>query len=378
MTVHTLPKHMNMSALVYEAPRVMTMRELPTPVLKPDEVLIEVEYSGICGSELSGFLGQSSIRRPPLIFGHEISGRIAALGDEVDDSWHAHVGDPVTANPLVSCGRCDFCARGRQQLCARRLLLGATLPGGNARYVAVPVASVLAVPEGMDLATAAMVEPVAFALRAVEVSAVTPASSVLVVGAGAIGLLILQVLAASGVRTRYVVERNPDRLAMAVALGGIPLDPGERGLPAVIDEVTGSCGVDVAIDAVGAATTRRECMLSLSPGGTMVLVGLHSDETDLPLNTAVRSELVIRGAFAYSPVHFRQALNWLAQGIVGLREGVVIAPLDEGQKWFEELVSGHPASKVLLQPAPNVPLDPRRINHRSSSIIDRDSEETLT
>jgi 2-desacetyl-2-hydroxyethyl bacteriochlorophyllide A dehydrogenase len=341
----------HMPALVYEAPRFMAMRDVPIPVPKPGEVLIEVAYSGICGSELSGFLGQSSMRQPPLVFGHEISGRVAAAGDDVEDSWHVHVGDLVTVNPLVSCGRCDFCDRGRQQLCRRRLLLGATLPGGNARYVAVPVASVLAVPDGMDLATAAMGEPVAFALRAVEVADVTPASTVLVVGAGAIGLLILQVLAATGVRTRYVVERNPDRLAIAVARGCLPLDPGDRGISAAIEEVTSGRGVDVAIDAVGAATTRRECMLSLSPGGTLVLVGLHSDETGLPLNTAVRSELVIRGAFAYSPVHFRQGLAWLAEGIVGLREGVVLARLEDGQQWYEQLVSGHPASKVLLQPA---------------------------
>jgi threonine dehydrogenase-like Zn-dependent dehydrogenase len=137
---------------------------------------------------------------------------------------------------------------------------------------------------------------------------------------------------------------------MAVALGCIPVDPGEHGLPAAIEEVTSGRGVDVAIDAVGAVTTRRECMLSLSPGGTLVLVGLHSDETELPLNTAVRSELVIRGAFAYSPVHFRQGLAWLAEGIVGLREGVVVARLQDGQQWYEQLVSGHSASKVLLQP----------------------------
>lgn len=339
-----------MPALVYEAPRVMTMRDVPIPTIRTDEVLIEVEYSGICGSELSGFLGQSSIRRPPLIFGHEISGRIAAVGEDVDDSWYINVGDAVTANPLVTCGRCDFCASGRQQLCPRRLLLGASLPGGNARYVAVPAGAVLKLPEGMDLPTAATVEPVAFALRAVEVSAVIPGSSVVVVGAGAIGILILQVLAASGVRTRYVVEKNPSRLAQAVALGCTPLNPGERGLAEMVNEVTGGRGVDVAFDAVGAASTRRDCMLSLAPGGTLVLVGLHSDATELPLNTVVRSELVIRGAFAYSPVHFKQGLSWLASEIVGLGEGVVHARLDEGQVWYEQLVSGHPASKVLLQP----------------------------
>lgn len=344
------PVGAKMTALVYEAPRVMTMRELSIPIPQPDEVLIEVEYSGICGSELSGFLGHSSIRQPPLVFGHEISGRIAALGADIDSSWGFGVGDEVTANPLVTCGRCDFCAKGRHQLCPRRLLLGATLPGGNARYVAVPATAVLVVPSGLSLADAAMVEPVAFALRAVEVAAPNPGSSALVVGAGAIGLLILQVLAAYGVRTRYVVERNQSRLAMATALGCIPLEPGDAGLPAVVTDATDGMGVDVAIDAVGTPPTRRDCLLSLTPGGTMVLVGLHSDETGLPLNTAIRQELVIRGAFAYSPVHFRQGLSWLAGGNVGLREGVVVAPLDEGQWWYEQLVTGHPASKVLLQP----------------------------
>lgn len=340
----------HMPALVYEAPRVMTMRNLLVPIVQPDEVLIEVKYSGICGSELSGFLGESSIRQPPLVFGHEISGRIAELGSDIDSSWGFALGDEVTANPLVSCGRCDLCVKGRQQLCQRRLLLGATLPGGNARYVAVPATAVLSVPVGMDLADAAMVEPVAFALRAVEVASPNPGSSALVIGAGAIGLLILQVLAASGVRTRYVVERNPSRLAMATALGCIPLEPDDCGLPAVVADATNGRGVDVAIDAVGAASTRRECLLSLAPGGTMVLVGLHADETELPLNTAVRQELVIRGAFAYSPFHFRQGLAWLAEGVVGLRDGVVVAPLDQGQWWYEQLVSGNPASKVLLQP----------------------------
>jgi 2-desacetyl-2-hydroxyethyl bacteriochlorophyllide A dehydrogenase len=353
MTVDTPAPRAIMPALVYEAPRVMTVRRIPVPVPRPDEVLIEVEYSGICGSELSGFLGQSSIRQPPLVFGHEVSGRIAALGSDVESSWDFAVGDEVTANPLVSCGRCDFCTQGRQQLCPRRLLLGASLPGGNAAYVAVPASAVLPLPAGMSLAVAAMVEPVAFALRAVEVSAATPGSSVLVVGAGAIGLFILQVLAASGVRTRYVVERNPDRLAMAVSLGCIPLDPGDRELRVVVSEITGGQGVDVAFDAVGTTSTRRECLLSLAPGGTLVLAGLHSDETELPLNTAVRQELVIRGAFAYSPVHFRRGLAWLADGTVGLQEGVVVARLDEGQRWYEQLVSGHPASKVLLRPAPS-------------------------
>jgi threonine dehydrogenase-like Zn-dependent dehydrogenase len=240
---------------------------------------------------------------------------------------------------------------GRQQLCARRLLLGASLPGSNAQFVRVPQDAVVPLPPGMDLATGAMVEPVAFALRAVEVSGATPASSALVIGAGAIGLLILQVLGASGVATRYVVERHPDRLARAVESGCIPVQAPDGQLPGVVRELTGG-GVDVAIDAVGVASTRRDCLLALAPGGTMVLAGLHSDETALPLNTAIRSELTIAGAFAYSPRHFVTGLDWLATGRVGLRSGVVQAPLSDGQLWFDRLVSGDPAAKVLLRPDP--------------------------
>ncbi|MGB0113924.1 MAG: alcohol dehydrogenase catalytic domain-containing protein, partial [Ilumatobacteraceae bacterium] len=213
--------HTTMQALVYEAPEVMEMRELSTPTPGANDVMIAVAYSGICGSELSGFLGQSSIRTPPLVFGHEVSGHIAAVGADVPASAGLTVGDEVTANPLVSCGNCDFCHRGRHQLCPKRLLLGASLPGANAEYVVVPATAVLKVPDGMPLARAAMVEPVAFALRAVEVSGARPSDSALVIGAGAIGLFILQVLAASGVATRYVVERNPARLAAAEAMGCI-------------------------------------------------------------------------------------------------------------------------------------------------------------
>ncbi|MCX6434228.1 MAG: alcohol dehydrogenase catalytic domain-containing protein [Actinobacteria bacterium] len=337
-----------MAALVYEAPRVMTMREVAVPTIGATDVLIRVAYSGICGSELSGFLGQSSIRTPPLVFGHEVSGNIVVVGDAVDDNLA--IGTAVTVNPLISCGRCRYCVAGRQQLCPSRLLLGASLPGCNSEFVRVPGRSVLPLPEGMSLESAAMVEPMAFALNAVGLSRATPTSSALVIGAGAIGLCIMQVLMASGVDTCFVVERNPARLAMASGLGGIALDPEIGSFTAQIAERGGGVDVDVAFDAVGAPETRRHCLSAVSPGGTVVLAGLHSDLTELPLNTLIRSEITLVGAFAYTPSQFATSLNWLAQGRVGLRDGLVRAPLHDGQLWYERLVEGHPASKVLLEP----------------------------
>jgi len=336
-----------MQALVYEAPRVMEMRDLDVPSVGTGDALVRVAFSGICGSELSGFLGQSSIREPPLVFGHEVSGHIAATGPGVD-GWD--VGTPVTVNPLISCGACRFCEAGRPQLCASRLLLGASLPGCNAEYVRVPASALLALPAGLPLPTAAMVEPVAFALNAVGIGLRTEAQSALVVGAGAIGLFILQVLAESGVENRFVVERHPDRLAMAQAMGNVAVDPGDGTLADQLKALTGGFGVDVAFDAVGSGPSRRDSLASVRAGGTLVLAGLHSDVTELPLNSVIRSEITLAGAFAYTPQHFSAALDWLAAGRVGLRTGVERAPLIDGQGWYERLVEGDPVAKVLLEP----------------------------
>jgi threonine dehydrogenase-like Zn-dependent dehydrogenase len=344
-----------MQALVYEAPKSMNMRDVPRPALAPDQVAIRVAYSGICGSELSGFLGQNSLRKPPLVFGHEFAGWVDSVGNGVADRTDLAVGTPVTANPLVTCGRCDYCITGRQQLCTERRLLGAHLPGCNADVVVVPAASVLVLPAGLSLQDGAMVEPAACAVRAVEAAAAGPTSTALVLGAGPIGLFVIQVLLAHGVREIYVADLNPTRLKMAQALGATPVEPGPDGVADGVRWATGGRGVTVAFDAVGAAATRRDCLASTAPGGVLVLIGLHSDETAFPVNTVIRSEVTLKGVFAYSDANFRTALDWLAARRIGLSDGVVVAPLAAGPEWYARLVEGDGAAKVLLQPGAGAP-----------------------
>jgi 2-desacetyl-2-hydroxyethyl bacteriochlorophyllide A dehydrogenase len=338
-----------MKALVYEAPEVMNIRQIDSPDPGPDEVLIRVAYSGICGSELSGFLGQNSLRTPPLVFGHELSGRIESAGERVPAAAGLEPGTPVTVNPLVTCGNCRHCVTGRQQLCARRLLLGASLPGCNADFVAVPAASVLPLPPTAGLREAAMTEPAACAVHAVEAAGAGPGSAALVVGAGPIGLFLLQVLEQYGVAERYVAELNPARLAMARALGATPVGA-DGDIAGDVLPATGGLGADVTFDAVGTAETRRACLAATAAGGRLLLVGLHSDETAFPVNSVIRSEVSLSGVFAYSPADFRTALDWLGSGRIGLRSGVVEVPLDEGAGWYARLIAGDSASKVLLKP----------------------------
>ncbi|MDI6912541.1 galactitol-1-phosphate 5-dehydrogenase [Nocardioides sp.] len=337
-----------MKALVYEAPLVMTVRDVERPTPGSGEVLLRVAYSGICGSELSGFLGQNSLRTPPLIFGHELSGVVAATGS---GAVGVEIGARVTVNPLVSCGRCEYCVTARHQLCRDRLLLGASLPGSNAEYVVVPATALEPVPDGLELSDASMAEPAACAVHAVALSGIGAEDSALVIGAGPIGLFIVQVLLAHGVTRVLVADRNTDRRRIASSLGATVVRDGDAELLADVRSETQGRGVQVAFDAAGTVTTRTNCVAATAPGGRVMLIGLHADQTTLPVNTLIRGEIALHGVFAYNPAAFRTALAWLAEGRLGLRDGVVEADLEDGLGWYQRLVEGDPATKVLLRPA---------------------------
>ncbi|MBP3964711.1 zinc-dependent alcohol dehydrogenase [Paenibacillus lignilyticus] len=341
-----------MRALIYEGPKEMNVREVEAPIAGEDEVVIQVAYSGICGSELSGYLGKNSLRKPPMIFGHEFSGTIASVGSRVEASGAWAIGQRVTANPLVTCGHCDRCASGRQQLCVSRKLLSAALPGSNAEYVKIPAAFVYAVPDGMTMQQAALAEPTACAVRVAELAAAKPTDKVLILGMGPIGLLALQAVLQYGVSDVIAVDMNEDRLAIARRLGAKHvICPAGVDTLEEVKRLTGGSGVNIAIDAVGAGLTRKQCVLACATGGRVVFTGLHEEESALPINIAIRSEITMTGSFAYSAMNFRTALQWLEEGRIGLDEGVIEAPLSDGAKWFETLL-GSPGnvSKVLLVP----------------------------
>ncbi|MBM7564027.1 zinc-dependent alcohol dehydrogenase [Paenibacillus sacheonensis] len=341
-----------MQALVYEGPETMNMREVETPAPGADELLVAVAYSGICGSELSGFLGHNALRKPPMIFGHEFAGTIASMGADAAASGQWTVGQRVTANPLVTCGRCEKCASGRQQLCGSRKLLSAALPGSNAQYVAIPADFVLPVPDSVTLQQAAMTEPAACAIRAAELASPKPSDRVLILGMGPIGLLALQAVLQYGVRDVIAVDMNEERLAIARKLGAAhTVHPASTDTLGEVKRLTAGAGVDIAIDAVGASLTRGQCVLACTSGGRVVFTGLHEEQSSLPVNASIRSEIAMTGSFAYSDSNFRLALRWIEEGRIGLADGVVEVPLSEGAAWYKRLIASPGSlSKVLLVP----------------------------
>jgi threonine dehydrogenase-like Zn-dependent dehydrogenase len=337
-----------MRALVWHGPRSLTLEHVPEPAPGPGEVLLRVEAVGICGSEVLGYVGHSSLRKPPLIMGHEFSGTV----ERAPRDGRLARGQRVIVNPLVSCGECPLCRTGQTNLCLRRALIGAHRPGAFAEFVAVPERNCHPLPEGLDPTLAAVAEPLACGVRAVEVARVTLGESVCVLGSGMIGLCAVAAARRAGAVTLAATDTHPVRLEAARAWGATHLLDARGDVVAAVRHLTGSLGVDVAVDAVGLGATRRAAVACVRPGGRVVLVGLHEAESTFQANDIVRSETQVLGSFAYRLETFERAVGLLERGMIDGRGGwLEERPLEGAPDAFEELLSGRvSAAKVLLKP----------------------------
>ena len=340
-----------MKALIWEAARQMVMRDAATPTARADEIVIRVGHCGICGSELSGYLGHNALRKPPLIMGHEFAGEVVELGPLVPTLRpDLTLGSLVTVNPLWYCGECDQCQAGLTQLCSNRRLIGAHRPGAFAETISAPAKLALLLPEGMDTRIGALTEPVGCAVRIAELAGDVRGLDCLVIGAGPIGLLGMQMLLLNGAARVFIAEIDAARLQMGEALGGIPIQPGEVDTVATVLEATGE-GVALSLDAVGSALTRSQCVAATRPTGRLVLSGLHEENSDMPVADMIRREITAVGSFAYTAENFALALDLLGEGALRLDPWIVEAPLEDGGQWFERLIEAPgDVAKVLLNP----------------------------
>lgn len=341
-----------MKALVWTGPRRLEVRRVPVPIMKPDEILIRVAYSGICGSELSGYLGHNALRVPPLIMGHEFSGTVETIGEVAHTRYpDLMVGDRVTVNPMVYDEVCPYCRQRQTHLCLDRQLVGAHRPGAFAELVSVPAHVVYKLPDDLSLHDGALAEPTACAVHIVELMGDIVGRDMLIVGAGALGLLSLQVALARDVGRIFVADTNAERLGVAAELGGIPLNPCETDIVAEVQTATGGLGVEIALDAVGAAITRAQCIQAVRRAGRVILSGLHDEVSSIPVADAIRKELSLQGSFCYTPEDFHAALALLSENLVVPGRWVTTVPLTEGGTWFERLIDDPgDIAKVLLVP----------------------------
>jgi len=343
-----------MKALVLEDRMRLVCRDVPDPSPGSGEVLVRVKACGICGSDVHGIDGSTGRRRPPVVMGHEASGIIAevALGVE---GWKA--GERVTFDSTVYCGACDFCRQGRVNLCGDRRVLGVSCEeyrrdGAFAEFVVVPQHILYALPDRVTFEQAALVEPLSIALHAVGRVAPADESVAVVIGAGVIGLFVIQVLKAQGGRKVIAVDIREERLVAARRLGADEtINARSADVPAAVASMTDGRGADVAFEVVGTTATLEAAVKSVAKGGAVVLVGNYSPTVEFPLVRAVTGELDVLGSCA-SAGEYDECLEMIAGGRVNVDALIsAVAPLAEGAEWFERLYKGESGLyKVILVP----------------------------
>lgn len=343
-----------MKALVLEAYHQLVYRDVPDPEIGPDDVLVRVRACGICGSDVHGFDGSTGRRIPPMIMGHEAAGEIVALGTRVR-KWR--VGDRVTFDSTIYCGNCFFCQQGQFNLCDHRRVLGVSCAeyrqdGAFAEYVAIPSHILYRVPEALTFEQAALVETAAIALHAVERVSSMAGETALVVGAGVVGLLIIQALRAKGFRKVIVVDLDAQRLALASTLGAdYTLNPTSDDVRTQVLRLTVQRGADTVIEAVGLPTTFELALQCVRKGGAIGLVGNLAKTTDFPLQAVVTRELTLYGSCA-SRGEYPAAIEMIRRGTLDVNALIsAVAPLCEGAQWFKRLYNREPGLlKVVLRP----------------------------
>jgi threonine dehydrogenase-like Zn-dependent dehydrogenase len=343
-----------MKALVLKEYKQFACEDVPDPEPAPDEVLVAVKACGICGSDVHGMDGSTGRRRPPIIMGHEAAGIICRVGSGVI-GWAT--GDRVTFDSTIYCGHCEFCRRGLINLCDHRRVLGVSCEdyrqnGAFAEFVAVPQHILYRLPDGLAFEHAALVEPFAIALHAIRRAPPMLNDTVVVVGAGMIGLALVQALSRTGCGRLIAVDIADDRLALAAKCGATNIiNPSAEDAAAAILRLTQGLGADLAFEAVGVAATVDLALRCLRKGGAATLIGNVTPKTEFPLQTAVTRELTIHGSCA-SQGEYPACLDMLARG--ALRAPPLIsatAPLAEGAAWFGRLYRKEPGLlKVVLVP----------------------------
>jgi L-iditol 2-dehydrogenase len=316
-----------MRAAVLHGIRDLVIEERRTPSPDPGEVLVKVSSVGICGSDVHYFehgrIGDHVVESP-MVLGHEAAGQIVAVGKEVTTE---RIGSRVALEPGIGCRQCSYCHQGRYNLCPdMRFFATPPIDGALCEYVVVPADHAYAVPDGMSDDAAALVEPLSVAIWAHRTARLGAGSTVLIAGAGAIGLLVTQVAAALGATEIIVSDVDAGRLELARSFGATAVLDATQPATNDATKPAGGLAVDAFIECSGAPAAVRAGLPAVRPGGTVVLVGMGADELTLPLSLLQRREINVTGTFRYANT-WPTGIALASRGLIDL-DGLVTGHVD--------------------------------------------------
>jgi L-iditol 2-dehydrogenase len=341
-------------ALLLSEVKKLQVVDMPVPTCGPMDLLIQVKACGICGSDIHGFDGSSGRRIPPLVMGHEAAGVVQALGCDVQGF---QVGDRVTFDSTVSCGKCHYCRKGSINLCQNRQVLGVSCKefrrqGAFAEFVTVPQNIAYKIPDSLAFEHAAMIEAVSIAVHATNRTPRSLGGSIVVVGAGMIGLLCIQTLKIAGFSKIIAVDLEDEKLQLAKKLGATHTVNARTQDPVeLVLQWTDGKGADAAMEVVGANKPVSTCFEVVRRGGSVTLVGNLAPTVELPLQTVVTRELSIFGSCA-SNGEIPQCIELLASGAIQVAPLITATTdLESTPSWFDRLYAGEKgAMKVIVTP----------------------------
>jgi len=341
-------------ALVHTKPYCLEYTDFPDPAVGDDDVLVRVKACGICGSDVQGYTGKTGRRIPPLIMGHEASGIVEKVGKNVKDF---QMRDRVCFDSTVYCNNCEQCRQGFYNRCEKRHVLGVSIPnfkrhGAFAEYVAVPRWIVSKIPDDLSFIHAALLEPVSIATHAANRAPIEAGDTIVIIGAGTIGLLVLQACKLKGAGRIIVCDINEFRLDVARKLGAdVVVNPTKVDLKQTVLRQTDNKGADISFEVVGYADTFAAAISVTRIGGHLVAVGNLQKTAEFDLQELVARELTVTGSYA-SAGEFRDCIDLVASGKINVQPLISdVLPLADGQRAFERLLKAEEnLLKIVLEP----------------------------
>lgn len=344
-----------MKALVMDAYTHVEYKEVPQPTIQQSkDVLINIKASAICGSDVHGYDGSTGRRIPPIIMGHEASGVVQEIGNEVTA---CKVGERVTFDSTIWCGYCHYCRSGQVNLCDNRRVLGVSCDeyrqdGTFAEYVVVPEHIIYKIANEVSFTEASLTEPAAVAAHAINITPIKMHDSIAVVGSGLIGLLVIQIVKSQTSGSVIAIDTIESRRMSAIKAGAdAAFDPSDPLFEQKVKEYVGLKGVDRVFEAVGATKPIQSALSIVRKGGSITLIGNVSPTIELPLQKVVTREISLYGSCAISG-EYEMVLDMMAKKKINVLQLVSVeAPLSEGKRWFDTLYNKtEDLLKVVLIP----------------------------